>query len=313
MNKLKMTVNDIRIKKADEGDIPGIMSLINPRWAPYKPEGYFYWILFGSAVPAVAMCAYHGKDIIGMFMLHKRTLSNGASCGIASHLVIDDKWRGKGYFSMLGHKASEYFGDMDMLCSMPNVPGKAALERNFGYKTPGRISTLVLKTAGEFDLYGSECEPVSNNTIFGKSAGSEKGTVMFEHGHEYRLWRYAMHELYDFSIVNAASGEYAVIKLFIDPASGIKYGDIADLECPLEDEERLERLIAAACGHLRDKGADNITVWASPGGQLDIVARKLGFTDDGQSHFFCLKILNSRYKGLYDIGRWHLVQSDVIR
>jgi hypothetical protein len=306
--------HQIIYRPATKNDIQNIRALMNSVWLPPKTFEYFLWLVFDSPIPAVIICAYCKDKMVGMFILHKRKLSNGAKYGWASGLLIDKDFRGKGIFSILGKMANAAFPDLDALFSIPNVSGKHALKRSLNLKTLGKVATLVLPDLNHIvKSEGTIFEPVTTETQFENLIQTDNEVIMFDHNPSYRLWRYGTHKMRNFSKVYLKSGEYIVTTIYKDPNAPVIYGDIVDVECPLDNIVKIEELIINAAWHLKSKGAQQITIWANPHSKIYASACNMGFKQDHQNRFFCGKVINPEYDYLYDFTRWHLIQSDAIR
>jgi len=309
-----MDTNQIIFRKATQKDIPQIMSLINTKWANYNSENHYTWMLFNAAIPVVTTGAFYKDKLIGMFTLHKRKLSNGYECGLASGLIIDDQWKGKGYFPILGNMAISTFKDLDLVCSLPNIIGKSALERSLEFKTVGKISTMILDSLEEPKGIDEEVSyaPVTMETQFTRME-KDNSYFMFETNHSYRLWRFALHSLYKYYVITFSSNEFVIVKVFKNSETGINYGDILDFECSLTNTERLKKIILSSCWVLQQKmGADLVTIWTNPNSLLCKVTKELGFTEADHNPFFCVRVLNSMLEHLYDYSSWHIVRADIL-
>ncbi len=300
-------------REATKKNIPQIASLIGSIWGTSKTEEYFLWLVFESVPPATIMCGFSKDKLIGMFILHKLTLSNGLNCGYASGFVIDNNWRGRGHFATLGNLAIDCFPEIDAVFSIPNVSGRFALEKSLGFKTLGRIATLTLPLTEKISCQGTKCEVITGKTNFKSFVANSGNILRFDHSESYRSWRYVFHKMRSFSKVFLSSGEYAVVSLYADSKKKILYGDIADIECALGDGEKLRKLILGACWHLKEQGTEAFTIWTVPNSVIHKIASEIGFIQDHQSRFFCAKVLKPAYEDIYNYSKWDLVQSDAIR
>ena len=161
-----MIAKSIIIREVEIADIPQIMPLLNDIWRPYKPADYFRWWIFESLIPVIAVCAVYKDEIIGMFMVFKRKLTNGLNCGVIMGTIITPKWRGKGLLKVLADKATIYFKDIDMVCCLTNLNGKKALEKNLDFRTIGSIETMTLPKFGNTNQQGCICKPITSDIRF---------------------------------------------------------------------------------------------------------------------------------------------------
>jgi hypothetical protein len=305
------TEENMVFQQLGASDVNDMESLISKLYTIRRPPEYYAWHCFQGPDPTVVIGLKHQGKLGGVFSIQKRLLNNGLFCGQANHLNIASDWQGKGYFFKLGKKAIRHFDDIEMVCVFANKQARAACESSLGMKTIGVIPTMVLDVnkISVDESVTSTCEPINGKTKFPAFRDSED-ILMFKYSSGHRIWRFAKHPMYSYSIVRIDSGEYAVIKKFSDPQTKKSFGDIVDLECPLTNKERLHKVISAASGHLKEQGASMITTWALPNGQVSQVMEDIGFCAGGHETYFCVKALKPERDYLYDFSRWHLRQAD---
>jgi len=294
-----------------EDDAAAMASMIGKLYAIKRPPEYYAWHCFQSPDLTVTVGLKSRGELGGVFSMQKRRLNNDLLCGQANHLNIAAELQGKGYFSKLGEKAMHRFKDIGMVCVFANKQAKPACESSLGMKTIGIIPAMVLNVNGITDDSGANntCKPISEDTVF-PSCQEDKDIIMFKYLSSHRSWRYAKHPMYSYYIVYIDSGEYAIIKKFSDPQTRVSLGDIVDLECPLNDKEKLHKIIKAASWHLKQQGVSTITCWAVPGGVVNQVMKDIGFRPAGHETYFCIKVLRPEYDHLCDFSRWHLRMAD---
>jgi len=290
-------MKDIFYRFAKKSDIPQLVDLMNAQYARKKNERYFLWQYFNSVQPTILTVALINQEVIGMFGLQKRKLNNGAVVGQAIDLLVSFRWRGKGIFKELAEETIEYFSDIDILCVLPNLNGKNACEKGLGWKTLGKINSMFLKNDAE------------KSTEIIKNHGPKKDLIKFDYNPKIRKWRFNQHPIYKYSKVGN-SNKFATVKVFKDPLTRQCYGDIVDFECDINNESTLKDLFLEAILCLKKQGLKTITTWALPHTCLYKVIKSLGFIETPRERYFCLKVLNRKYKNLYDFSNWHLVQAD---
>jgi hypothetical protein len=110
--------------------------------------------------------------------------------------------------------------------------------------------------------------------------------------------------------VALGKGEFAVVKTFTQPESGVIFGDIVDFGADLRRPENLRDLFFQASHFLKGLGATKITTWAQPGTALWDALGKLGFVAGSHKVYYSVKVLTHSYDHLYDFSRWCLRQGD---
>ena len=290
-------MDQITYRPAEVADIPRLVELMNAQYTRKKVATYFLWQYFESAYPTVMMCAVADSSIVGMFGLQRRELSNSAIVGQAIDLLLVPDWRGKGIFKNLEIKAAEFFNDLDILCVLPNLNGKNACEKNLGWKTIQKVDSML-------------CGEVNAGSSLNFSPRHGSALTKFKFDADIRSWRYHKNPEYSYEQVVLNSGEFAITKIYIDPVTNRRFGDIVDFGCDLSNADGMLELFHRACLHLKTQDIESITTWALPHTLLYDALKKLGFVSFPQERYFCLKVLSHKYNFLYDISNWHLVQAD---
>ncbi len=302
-------------REAELQDIPQLVQLMNCQYARQKTESYFIWQYFQSHYPTMLMCALYQNQIIGMFGLQQRRLTNGAQVGQAIDLLTDKSWRGKGIFKCLFQQTLQHSPDYDVLCAFTNSNGRMACEKGLGWKTVAKIDQICLDKIqiieNHFHYFQfswktkSQFQKSSINTI------SNVGIEHFTYTKETCKWRFDQHPDYQYNyLFENGLSDFAVVKIFKDPANQTIAGDIVYYQCDINDYEVFQSLISKSILTLEKQGVDRITTWILPHIPLRQVTDLLGFTEVSQERYFCLKVINPQYNYLYDCSRWHLVQAD---
>lgn len=289
----------VSYRPAVKGDIPRLMELFNSQYARKKNEAYFAWQYFESAWPTVMMCAEIDGRIEGMFGLQRRTLTDGTPIGQAIDLLIAPPLRGRGIFAELGRRAAAIFPELRALCVLPNLNGRNACVSALGWDAIAKIDSLVFDAARRLS---TEIEP-HPPAVTGEP-------LLFFWSPEIRAWRFDRHPDYRYETVTGEGNAFSVIKVFQDPVTGRRFGDIVDFQAPLYDVSSLSSLFADATRRLIGLGVESITTWALPHTPLFNVLTALGFEILSQERYFCVKALDPSLARLHDITAWHLVQAD---
>ncbi len=267
----------VTLRPAQKTDIPQLVELMNSQYSRKKDEKYCLWQYFNSYYPTVLMCAVSNENIVGTFGLQRRELTNGLIAGQATDLLVAPPWRGQGVFTRLGAEAISYYSDLDLLCVLPNMNGKKACEEALGWKTLGKINSVVMN---------SNTSDTGPEELSISGAGCNKEAVRFIYAAENRTWRYDQHPDYNYEYVRLSSGEFSIVKIFIDPLSGIRYGDIVDFECDLQRPDLLRELFIKSIAYLNEQGIESVTSWAMPDTLLRAVVESIGFADLPQERYF---------------------------
>lgn len=305
----------LEIRKAKTEDIPQLMSLFNSYVTPNRPESGFHW---WNATPSVTFCAITEQELVGMFKVLRRRLTNNLNCGVLMGLLVKSEWRGRGLFKELGTAAMDYFEDIDLFCCLTSLLGKKALEKNFEFKAIDNIETMVLAdsislTADDNDSRSYTYAPITSNTRFyNLTKKGEKDVVMFLADDKFRNWRFALHHLNSYEMIKMNSDEFIVANKYHDKEKGIRYGDIVDFEPLAFDEEQLTGIFKSACLSLR-KDVDMVTIQAIPNSVAYKAAKRIGFIESSMKHIFCVKVKDPRNEYLYNPSNWLIKWGDYLR
>jgi hypothetical protein len=308
----EMMDNNLIIRQATKKDLPQIHNFLKALYGWIRPESFMRWQCFETILPVILMCGFHEDELIGMFGIQKRILSNHIVCGQASWLNVAPSYQQQGLFYKLGKAALSHFHDLDVLIVFANSTGRIPCEKAFGLKTIGILKMMVLnswakirKPAGSFIAL-----EIDENSQFSKISEETSEFISFNQSQDYRIWRYALNPMYTYHHILLATGEYAIVKLFVDPLTKSCSGDIVDFECSLKDYDRLLALLETACWFLKEQKADRVTTWAKEGTVCREIVETLGFAGSPYETYFGFKSLRPQCDFLYDFSKWHLRQAD---
>jgi len=284
-------------RTAKLNDIPQLLKLMNDQYARKKNENYFLWQYFNSIYPTVVICAEFEEKIIGMFGLQKRRLKNGLIGGQAIDMLIHPKYRNQGIFFKLGKIAFSFFDDLDFLFVLPNLNGKNAILKNFDFNDLLTINNLILFAAN----YNKTNIQLDNNLI--------TNIYEFDYTKQIQQWRFTNHPDYEYTKIKINEANHAFVKIFIDPVTYRKYGDIVYFES--YESFALHKLILKCCDSLFAENVSIITTWSLPDTSSTSILNEIGFTEMAQERYFCLKPIKSSAYELSNNNKWSIFQSDV--
>jgi GNAT superfamily N-acetyltransferase len=299
------------IRKAETKDIPQMMSLFSSQIAAQKSEGFFHW---WNAIPSITYCAIRDEELIGMFVVLKRKLTNDLHCGVLMGLLVKTEWRGTGLFKELGEAAMAHFDDIDFYCCLTNALGKKALEKNFAFRAVGTIETMCLAKSAHIADTAREypCAPVTGDTAFDAAEGIRRDPLMFLADARFRRWRFADHPFNAYCIMRQESGVFAVVNPFYDKSRQVTYADIVDYELRSFDEENVQDVLTRVSASLGNH-ANVVTIQAVPHSMLHRVVKKIGFEESSAQHCFCVKIKEPKNEYLYNASDWLIKWGDYLR
>ena len=274
--------NTITYRLVNESDITRIANLVNAQYARKKDAAYFKWQFFNSYYPTICMCAVVGNQIVGMFGLQKRKLTDGHIVGHLIDLLVDPNWRGKGIFKKMGELAIAHFNDLQALTVLPNPNGKVACEKSFDMKTISKIDDLV-------------CEKSDSKTI--KIDPKDSSLLRYETNEKYRNWRFDQSPIYKYTKIKSDDESLTITKKFTDPTTKDSFMDLVDYK---------GKTLAVQF----EENNPKISTWALPHTNLYTRLKSHGFKELARERYFCVKVLDSNLKHYYDIKTWNLVPAD---
>lgn len=290
----------IYIREADKNDAAGFIELMNIHYARKKTIEYFLWQFIDSFFPARLFLACAGSKIIGCYGVQIRTLNDGRVCGVVIDIAILESYRHQGIFSHLEQTAAAFCRDKQCgaIAVFANVPGKMAHLKLKKWKNVGIIQSLELKR-NELNSFRQSLGQWKQNTL-----------ISFAKNEEFRRWRFTHNPEYNYFINHDGNNHFTVSKIFTDPLTKSKYGDIVDMELNNYETDHGALLVQKTCLFLFDQGAHLITIWALPHTKIFEQLISLGFKTSEYERYFCLRIFNEKYSDLLQINNWELVQSD---
>ena len=300
---------DIVYRPITQKDIAGVVELCDGLYNIKRPAQYYTWQWFNCPNKSLLMGAFDVDRLIGLFGMQKKILNNGISCGCAINLNVRPDWQGKGIFSRLGGFIINEFRHCDLFCVFANAKAKYPCEHVFGFRNVATLGTLLLDRFDGEAPADIKVEAINNDFNFTEQQDF-RGPVSFVYSSEYRNWRYAQHPFYKYTLLKDNSGDFAIVKKFIDPCTGESFGDIVDFNSPLDNKERLYQIFSRSCGYLKESGVNKITTWALRDSLVRKVVEEIGFKEPGVCSYFEVKIIKPGIEYLYDTNRWHLRQAD---
>ena len=285
--------------------------MMNKAYTRKKTLEYFKWQFFDTPLNTTLFGAYLADRLIGFFCFQCRRLNNGLICGQAIDLLVEKKYRGKGIFTRLGQEAMKLVSDkIDFAFVFPNVNGRMATEKGLNWKHIANIKTLMLR-----DFYNLDCDgdvaiiEKWDDTKIKNNEKDIKDCVYFLRGKKELFWRFAENPEHSYTIVNGEVG-YVMVKIFIDPLTGDKFGDIVDFSFSKFNNELLRKLFLQAISYLKGQGVMSVTVWAIPNTQIFLILKEIGFSETNQERYFYGKVFRDGLDYLYNIKNWFVVESD---
>jgi hypothetical protein len=292
---------EITYRPAVPGDIPRLKEIFNAHYARKKEDAYFTWQYFDSALPTIAICAEVDGRIEGTLGMQKRELEGGIPVGQLIDLILTPQLRGQGVLAELGERVVAHFSGLRLLCGLPNLNGCKALVKALGWQRLAKLDALVLQVDRKLPR-----EPELGKLLPGAFAHPAR----LRWTADQRAWRYGRHPDYVYDTVEGSGGNFAVTKVYTDPVTRQRFGDIVDFQAPLSDPPGLADIFTRAVDRLAAQGVENITTWAPPGTLLCEILTLMGFAAAPQERYLIAKVLDPTLGDYSESAAWFIVQAD---
>jgi hypothetical protein len=299
LNKIIELNAGIIIRPANADDALPFIELMNKYVLRKKNTDYFYWQYINAVNPTALFMAYDRDILAGYCGVKIQPLSNSYLCGFIIDLIIHENYRNRALFFLLERAIHEFaLNNLAVaVASLPNHKGMIAHKNLEGWNNLCQVFELIVR-------------PRVACAIAQNKSKTPKELISFKKDDRYRNWRYARHPEYKYTYIKLKSGEFAITKIFADPVTGERFGDIVDFECALNNAEILGELFLRAVLEFKEQGLDNVTAWALPHTDLYSALKSIGFKEVPKERYFCVKVIEPKYEYLYDLASWHLVQAD---
>lgn len=274
---------DIRL--ATRADVPQLRALFNAQYARQKGEDYFHWQYFDSAWPTVVACAVDDGQVVGMFGLQCRQLTDGTQIGQAIDLLLAPHTRGSGLFAQLGAHALAQMPALQAVCVLPNANGCRAVVKALRWTQLAQVPALEWTAGQPLGQLPPGALDIGPLHQFGWSISMAN-------------WRFSQHPQFHYERYGQA-----VTKVFTDPATGHRLGDLVDAGFSGDD------LLAAIHG-LVGQGVERVTTWALPHEPSFAALCRIGFVPVVQERYFCVRVLDPHSGHLGLASAWSLRPAD---
>lgn len=301
IERVRRINSNLDIRPAVESDAEKFIALMNSQYQKKRTTAYYYWQFFSSALPTRLFLAYDKDSLAACYGVQIGTLSNGQTCAQAIDLVVAEQYRLRGLFLLLELEASTFASEHNciaMVC-LPNRLGMKAHAAIADWHSLGPIPTMELRKTSQ-----------SDSAIVIQQQLSADTSLSFFKDDIYRSWRYDHNPQSQYEYVRLSCGDFATVKLFVDPLDGTRFGDIVEFNCGVLAPSRFQLLFDTAINYLFNLDAEIVTTWTLPHMPHYRLLKARGFIDTSLERYFCVKVLDSKYRHLYNLNQWNLMESD---
>ncbi len=296
-----------------------IAAAFNRSYARQFNENYFRWKIFDPQAQAQFFQATSEGHLAGICGIELNELGpQGIKIGQIVHIFLEEKFRGKGLVKDFLARACAQSRERGFaaLSVFTNINLAGVMAKMPDWKRVCTLSTMVLDRApvGSGTVY--ECIPLEEGPVPAavrlliERSYNRGSWLWIKKDWDNFYWRFNRHPKYRYQLVTVADA-CCVIKLFCDPVTAKKFGDIVDYFAPENDVETLRQVFHAGAVELLARGCESVTTWALPHMPLRGVLAQLGFHESAQQREFWMHVLDSSRSSLLDEQQWRLVQADV--
>lgn len=301
--RIKELNQNLVVRKAEKEDVVKFVNLFNENYNRKTNSDYYFWQFFDSPTVTKLFMVFDHESLIAYHGVRILKIQNSAYENIAFtvDLLIHSDYRRLGIMYLLEEQIRSFCiaSNISFVCALPNKFGNSAF-LGVGWKSLSRVNNLVLK---DLDLLLNINTLEINNTLQNSFISFDKETK------EYLHWRFDKNPMYKYiQIASDDNRSFAYVKVFIDIANDLKYGDIVYIN---SDALSISDIINKIHSYFKLVGINILTTWALPHTYLFKLFSELGFEQKKEERFFCIKDLrNIDNEDLLDINKWSLFQCD---
>jgi hypothetical protein len=324
LNQVNLETSQVRL--GDEHDCDAFVDIFNSIYNRKIDSRYFRWQFLNQNVPTYLILGVSNKNVIGF---GGARVQNGhrADGDVLLYQGLDvmilEQYRGKGFsFRNMG----DYFialasrGGAAAIYGLGNRNARLVLTRYLDFKLVVQIQTMISQVnAQPLQNMNTHIERIASfdNQVTEIVSGflkSHPALLIVRRDPLFLNWRFVSNPVFRYDIFYVKRGSiifgYLVLKVFEDPATGERFGDIVDLLWVEDDFEMLRGMLGFALGHFNSLGLTQAAIWLQTNTILDEVGRSLGFRATEQRRYLVSKILDPEYNWLRDPKRWYITMAD---
>ncbi|MGA2606318.1 MAG: GNAT family N-acetyltransferase [Terriglobia bacterium] len=314
----------LRLARNDENDAEQFCRLFNSLYTRYVNKSYYRWQFFESPHPSfLSLALTAGEDLIGCYGFQLRD-SGGVKTAWAIDIMIAPEFQGRGLFRQLADFAAHQVLPYKpvALLVMANQRADAAHVGGLLWKRVDVIATYMASTSeaqieGDSSIEARFVDGLSEAYLPPPQAthgGNSDSPFTVHRTREFISWRFQNNPWYHYDFLQVTRRNcpfgYLVLKIFQDPNTGDRYGDIVDLAWKEGDSKVITYMLSSALQYFHEKAVLRAAVWLKGNNVLDVVASRLGFRESDSKRCFCCKVLDNEYRWLEDSKRWFLTMAD---
>ena len=313
----------IRLARRDRPDADNFCRLFNALYNRHVDPAYVAWQFFETPFPTLLFLAETSAgELAGTYGVQiVDVMPDGLPVAWAIDIMVAPEHQGQGIFRQLAthaEAAARTHGAAAMVV-FANARAERAHVNGLGWTRITQVPALVGSTSGAgTDAGGLRYRRAAASDLatfpFPTADSPGDGRIAKTRSAAFAEWRFLRSPWYSYEVYVAERGStprgLLALKVFTDPATATRYGDIVDLLTTASDEDVVAEMLNFARGRFAALGVSTATMWAAHGTVVCDAASRAGFTPIAREKYFCGRVIDAHYDGLMDGGRWSLSPAD---
>ncbi len=330
MERISELTAEVTIRQAENSvtDADRFVSLFNQQYDRKIDRNYYFWQFFDDDIGHGQCFFAENEDrVVGVYGFRKSIFRYGTDRfvgALAVDEIVTDQFRRLGLVyrleKVLEDSATRH--GCELLYALPNTQGASVKLREMSWSLAGRVAQL----SGVANEIPSRSPGLRFEEVPGFNGEPERvmdsflefnpETLLVERSSDYLNWRFVRNPLHQYRVFTTWRGSelfgYLVVKVFSDPTTGEKSGDLVDLLYSKPDPEALLDLLSFGISVTRESGAVRNSIFC-PDELTAAASVELGLTTcDGAARPLCVKALQEELMDGSDpfAARWYLTMGD---
>jgi hypothetical protein len=317
--------NGLQICLATKYDGQAFIDLFNSTYLRKIDVQYYEWQFFNQTIDSSLIIARVDGKLVGthghhFYKGHMPDREIPLLCGIDT--MVDKDYQGRGIYRAMVDSFMQLAirTKTPVVFVMANKNTFLALTERMQWKLIAEIEDMACKTnikakplrniqIEEIRLFDDQAENIHNRFM-----KSHPDLLVVGRETAHMNWRFVHHPVYQYEIFLIKSNlqifGYLILKVFRDPLTNERIGDIVDLFWGEDDAETLDEILRFALVHFHSKGIKKVVTWLKTNTIVDEIGRKMGFAETGQKRYLCCRVLDPTYNWLGDARHWFITMAD---
>jgi GNAT superfamily N-acetyltransferase len=316
----------IRAARADAEDASRFCGLFNATYARKVARGYYDWQFFRTPFPCRLLFATTADgDFAGCYGCQLKPSLDGATrLAWTLDMMVAPAWQRKGVFKAMARSAEEWASSQSVaaLCVMANAQGQAALVGGMKWRPVTTFTDFVCQSPEvvqperEVEQAGLLLSKIDrfDDALLEPTHTVGQGSARTFRSADYMNWRFVEHAQHRYDLlalqVRGEDQGYVALKVFTDPHTGHRFGDIVDIGWARSLDGSLPMILRRVLEHFQDMGVRTASTWLQTNTPLDPAGAAAGFVPTERKRYFCCKAIDSKNRWLEDVSRWSITMTE---